>query len=356
MELSLILAVLLFFILISSCNNYEYNKLVFMDKDSTIQLKGVAIIFVILAHMKLMYYFDAKAIGNFGAIGVDIFLMLSGYGVYKSYKKRGVGIDFILRRLKKIYTPLIIVVLLELVWRIYGEKSNYSIHRIITFFTGFDTKRTLDGTYWYISFILLWYAIFFIIYRYSKHKKISIILLFCFSYLFKVSKFISPIGDLSWQYSLHFISFPFGILVATYERNIIELLNKDMYKLIIIVLVIGSISSHYVFSGNSEYYWLYDINVSMIFIFLGVLLQSLGFMSKFLKSIGNISYEVYLVEMQILTYLNLTKLIGNKFVGDIAEIMFCFIAGYALNKFIDKFQILTSNVLKIIKKDYAVND
>ncbi|WP_234123302.1 acyltransferase family protein [Clostridium hydrogenum] len=342
-----IFAVVLMLILLSSYRKYEYDKMAIIDRKLTCQLKGMAIIFVVLAHMTLMYYLDLKTIGNFGAIGVDIFLILSGYGIYKSYTKKGICKQFVVKRLKTIYVPFIIVVLFEVLWRFYSENAHYSLYRLITFFTGFDAKRILDGTYWYISYIILWYLIFIIVYKFSKYKILNLILLFYFAYLFKVSKFIDPVKDLSWQYSIHFIAFPIGVLVASYEGKIIKLLANNVYKLVIAILVVGSISAHYVFSYNSDYYWLYNFNVAMFFIVTAIFLQSLGFMSKFLNFVGNISYEIYLVEMQILIYINIPNLVGNKFLGNIIEILCCFAVGFILKWFIKAVQKIISKGLEI---------
>ncbi|WP_234123300.1 acyltransferase family protein [Clostridium hydrogenum] len=314
-------------ILVSFHRNYQYDNRVIIDKKLTCQLKGIAIILVLLAHMTLMCYLDLRMVGNFGAIGVDIFLILSGYGIYKSYLKSGISKEFIIKRLKKIYLPFIIVIGFEVFWRIYRENVHYTIFQLIIFFTGFDLKRTLDGTYWYISFILLWYLIFSVIYKISKNKILNIILLFYFSYLFKLLRFVEPISDLSWQYSIHFIVFPVGVLIANYEKKILNLLTQNAYKLVILVLFIGSISVHYIFLYNKEYYWLYSLNLTIFFMVIAIFLQHLGFVSKLLDFVGGISYEIYLVEMQILIYFNFPSLVGGRFLGNIIEILACIVAG-----------------------------
>lgn len=331
-------------ILASFHRNYRYDNRVIIDKKLTCQLKGIAIILVLLAHMTLMYYLDLRMVGNFGAIGVDIFLILSGYGIYKSYLKNGISREFIIKRLKKIYLPFVIAVSFEVLWRMYRENVKYSMYKLIIFFTGFDLERTLDGTYWYISFILLWYLIFSVIYKISKNKILNIILLFYFSYLFKLLRFVGPISDLSWQYSIHFIAFPVGVLIANYEKKIVNLLTQNVYKLVILVLFIGSISVHYIFLYNKEYYWLYSFNVTMFFMVIAIFFQYLGFVSKLLDFIGRISYEIYLVEMQILIYFNFPSLVGGRFLGNIIEILVCIMAGVILRVIIKVIERIGSKI------------
>ena len=50
-----------------------------ITRQETLFIKGIAILFVILSHMGL---FDCG-----GTIGVHLFLIVSGYGIYCSYKK-----------------------------------------------------------------------------------------------------------------------------------------------------------------------------------------------------------------------------------------------------------------------------
>ena len=333
MYTAMILIIFLFLIAVSSDYKYEYDKNVILDKKLTSQLKGIAIIFVLIGHMTIMNFLNNyKAFQNFGSFGVDIFLILSGYGLYKSYVKKGISKDFVIKRISTIYIPFIIVVLIEIPFKTYKQNYYFSYKQILTFLTGFDIKVTLDATLWYISFILLWYLIFCIIYRHSKYKKLNILLLFYFSYLFELSKFIP--GTLCWEYSLHYITFPVGVLIATYEKEFIKLVEFNVNKLIIIILFISSLYIHYIFRSNGNYYWLYDLNIALLIIFIGTLLQSLNIMSRFLKFTGEIAFEIYLVENEFMTYYNFPKIIGNRILGNILEILSCYIIGFLLNRLV----------------------
>lgn len=330
----IILIIILFLIAVSSNHKYEYEKDVIIDKKLTSQLKGTAIIFVLLGHMTLMNFLNFKPIQDIGSFGADIFLVVSGYGIYKSYLKKGINKNFVIKRISTIYIPFIIAVLFGIFLRIYKQNSKFTLKQIFIFLSGFDINRTLDGAYWYISFILLWYFIFCIIYKYSKVRKLNIILLFFFSYLFKLSTFITPVSSLSWQYSLHYITFPIGVFIAAYEKELMKVLVPNIYKLMIIILVITSYCTHYIFRFNETYYWLYDLSISLLILFIFIFSQSLGIMSRFLKFAGDISFEIYLVEMQILSYFNFPIRIGNKIIGNILEIICCFIVGYILNRLV----------------------
>lgn len=340
--------IMLILILISSNNSYEYNKNVIMDKKLTTQLKGIAIIFVLLAHMTLMTFLNYRTIGNFGAIGVDIFLLLSGYGLYKSYEKKGINKDFIIKRVSTIYVPFIIAVIIDVFLKIYICNIRFSLKQILFFLSGFGANRILDGTYWYISFILLWYFVFCLIYKFSRFKNLNLILLFYFSYLFYLSNFMYNVQFLTWQFSLHFIAFPLGVLIATHEKKLIRVLIPDIYKLSIIILLITCFFTHYIYRFNSDYYWLYDLNIALLVIFIFLFLQSYNIMSKFLEFIGNISYGIYLVEMQILTYFYFPSIVHNKIIGDIIELILCLVAGFLLDKLSKTIKTLIFNKNKKI--------
>lgn len=345
--------IILFLIVVSSNYKSEYENNVIIDKKLTSQLKGIAIIFVLLGHMTISNLLDYKSIENFGAFGVDIFLLLSGYGLYKSYLKKGITKNFVIKRISTIYIPFIIVVLIEIFLKIYKQNYNFTFKQISVFLSGFDINRTLDGTYWYISFILLWYFIFCIIYKYSKSRKFNIILLFCISCLFKLSTLIDPLKSLSWQYSLHYITFPIGVLIATYEKEFMKVLVSIIYKLMIIILFITSFCTRYIFNLNDDFYWLYDLNIALLMLAIFIFFQSLGIMSRFLNFTGHISFEIYLVEIQILTYFNFSNIIGNKIIGDIIYIICCFIVGFILNRLVKVIKQLMFNKIDI---GYSINN
>lgn len=129
-------------------------------------LMGIAILWVILYHMvaKGTEYFDFKflnALFNQGDSGVDIFLFLSGWGCYFSYKKYSI-LEFYKRRLIRII-PLYIIICLVYIFAINGDLIDF-FSCISTF--GFWSRGVWYD--WYIPGILLFYLLYPLIGKSAK--------------------------------------------------------------------------------------------------------------------------------------------------------------------------------------------
>ena len=87
-----------------------------------------------------------------GVLGVDIFFLISGYGLVKSAGERGVGRSFLWNRLKTCYLPYLLVVglimLLEGGFQDLGDLKDYLV----------------GNEYWYICVQMVLYACFFVCY------------------------------------------------------------------------------------------------------------------------------------------------------------------------------------------------
>lgn len=81
-----------------------------LSSQMAVFFKGVAIIMVIISHIISKCY-DASYITNlFGTGGTSIFLLLSGYGLYSSYKNKGIEIkSFWESKINKIFIPYILI-------------------------------------------------------------------------------------------------------------------------------------------------------------------------------------------------------------------------------------------------------
>ena len=112
-------------------------------------LRGIAILMVLLGHCGYI------VMG--GAGGVALFLVLSGFGLNLSCEKSGLAFYWN-RRIRKVWLPAIIVGAFNILTM--GVKS--WPHRI-TMLLGFDLGMNLDKTMWYVSFILVWYLVYYIL-------------------------------------------------------------------------------------------------------------------------------------------------------------------------------------------------
>ncbi|MRI80821.1 acyltransferase family protein [Aerococcaceae bacterium DSM 109653] len=81
---------------------YEYQ---FMDKIHTSIIKGIAILLVVTVHVDA-FWSKVGGIQFIGGVGVALFLICSGYGLYCSYEKFGLK-DFFKKNCKNISTIFI---------------------------------------------------------------------------------------------------------------------------------------------------------------------------------------------------------------------------------------------------------
>ncbi len=130
-------------------------KALFGREDSYL-LRGIAILMVMASHyaVSCAEWINNPQITLFGSklgkYGVDIFFLISGYGMVKSTAGRRLDFRFIWKRMQNTYLPyLIIAGIIELTAG--GEMTGA---RILRYLLGVD--------YWFISLILMLYLAFFL--------------------------------------------------------------------------------------------------------------------------------------------------------------------------------------------------
>ena len=137
-----------------------------MNIDHTNQLKGLAIMMVIFSHIG--YFLDAGnrflyPLSVAGGVGVNIFLFLSGYGLTISeLKYHHNPIKFYLKRLKRVFLPMWIVLIFFLLLDIFLLNINYPFKTLFYLAVGFvpdaDIYTTFNSPLWYFTFIPVSYT------------------------------------------------------------------------------------------------------------------------------------------------------------------------------------------------------
>lgn len=133
-----------------------------------VELMGIATLLVLLNHSKIFewngHFGILKKLFSEGGMGVDIFLLLSGIGMYYSFVKSKDRGEFYKRRFLRIipiYLPLAIIFLAIIEYLGRFNVINYVL-RVMT--VSFWING--DGIYWYVSYILVFYLLYPFIYRY----------------------------------------------------------------------------------------------------------------------------------------------------------------------------------------------
>lgn len=271
-----------------------------IDKSVSAEMKAIAIIMVIAGHFLSNYYRVSPSLAiTLGTGGVTIFLMLSGYGLINSYYKNGLHADYWTKKFKKIYVPYLIVTVIWIaVAKLYTLGATVVFKNLIML----DFNRAIDGTMWYLSYLLIWYVLFFAIFVFEYSTAAKLALLFCFSFLFYKANEMSVFSDCSYQFCRNAFSFPLGVLIGAVS----ELVRKrktardgSLHNVLPIALTVIAIAEIAVFLRlNSDSKELVQINgVSEFWLVLMLCSKTTGSrIERALLAVSQISYFLYLIE------------------------------------------------------------
>lgn len=255
--------------------------------DQSVLGKTIAIILVVFGHLGF--------IQKGGAIGVSIFLVLSGYGLTKSYEKIKYDLrGYWKKRVVNVYIPFVICSF-GIISVLYLTKSPIlnaisEKNRIILGALGFP-NNLYDPTMWYISYIFMMYLAFWLTFNFFEKRimRVVAILIFC-GIVGVLSLFIysNAVGVY-----LYVFSFPIGVIFALY--NNIELFFDNALKKQRIIICIGMfILLVYLSDKHILFYECLTIYTSLFII--SILKRMQCFRNKKLLIIGKASYIIYLLE------------------------------------------------------------
>lgn len=259
------------------------------DRKLTEAFRGVAILLIMIQH--LAGHLGTNIFTPFGGIGVTIFLVLSGFGLNESLKKNGIN-GFITKKFYRIWLPFF---LFYAFLYLYKEKLD-----IISFIKNiFSIEQS--GYYWYIHYLLRCYITFWIISKYTQRYKWLVYSLFI-TYSFFATD--APRAE-------QCLSFPMGVLLSDKKEYLLNLKIKNATVFLIIFSFIGVtcllIKQLPIIREYFDTYLYYFIELGIklplglsMILFLWIL-PSKYVISPFVTLCGVLSYELYLVHMQMLS-------------------------------------------------------
>lgn len=184
---NLVIIIMLFFISVLFLGKRQSWKI--LDRNQTNQLRGISILSIIVGHL-WVHVSSIKPSLLMGGEGVALFLVLSGFGLTRSfYEKKPSITSFFIRRIERIMFPywfitfIIIVLDYVILARVYSPKDI-----VLTLF-GINISSTtyhIDYVRWYITLLLFWYIIFgFLVrvttpfYRIVTLMLVAVVIFFC---------------------------------------------------------------------------------------------------------------------------------------------------------------------------------
>jgi peptidoglycan/LPS O-acetylase OafA/YrhL len=187
---------------------------------ATQELKGVAILGVLFGHIGYFLVDDNRFLFplSIGAgVGVNIFLFLSGYGLTLGMMKKPLpALTFYRKRAVKIFIPfwlaLIGFFVLDALVLHRTYSTAYIARSLLGFFPRADMADDVNSVFWYITWILFYYALMPLVFIRGRAWLSALILLV----LGQALVWWDPIAiDLVTRlYKVHTVAFPLGMLLA----------------------------------------------------------------------------------------------------------------------------------------------
>ena len=275
-------------------------------------LRGFSILLVFLYHLKLPYF-------DKGYLGVDIFLVISGYVITNSYLKNQNNIYlFYKKRFFRIFPPLIIFSIFVFIACLLLATPNISFKKSflgslfgITNIMSLKSYTISEANYfvsifedpfhhtWSLGLEIQFYILFPLLFIFLKNLNLQniLIILIIFFTLF-LSIYFAKINP-NWTFyftGLRLWEFLFGCLCVFYNKTILKFLNypKLIFIIFIIILQLDNL--------NPIIYNLTAVIFASIFIV--ILNKKKLFFEKPFISFGNISYSFYLYHLPVIYFCN----------------------------------------------------
>ncbi len=315
-------------------------------------LKGFSIFTIVIFHYFQYLKISPKInqVINFGGTGIHLFLLLSGFGLWYSYLNKPIKfIDFIKRRFGKIYIPYVSIViisaLISLLIPIF-DNSWYALFGHLLFYKMFDNN--IIGSYgyqlWFISTIIQFYLIFYILIYLKKKLKDGWFIGLGFAISLGWSVLIIILGKESLRNWNSFMfqylwEFMLGILIADYLYNGKLKTNYNTYFIAGISIISIFLYALFALKFGQVGKVLNDIPALLGYSGFAILIYKLNwkFINNFFLFTGKIAFSVYLLHILFLLILKNIFIIppSYKFIIVVLSLILTYLASFYYDKVIN---------------------
>lgn len=270
-------------------SNPTKNKCVDLEitKEVSMIMKGFAIFFVVITHLPFdIPFFSLRGLGGWG---VSTFLFLSGYGMEKTYQTHG-NKGFWKKRLTNTYVPFLVAMFIQLIVRLCINDVRFRLLMIPSFF-GLYPGNKIDGSMWFIPYIFLWYAVFFLSTFFKKSIIVRMIVLLYFSIIiFCISLLPAFNAGAANLYVFVFIS---GVLLANVNLKLYHI-KKWMLFFLFAIFSISWYGVRYFDKANISAYLFYSIAPLFVLCLSQFVFQTR--IRRWFVFVGKQSYHIFLFE------------------------------------------------------------
>ena len=288
-------------------------------QDSTLVLKGMAIVLLLLGHVSQQCVVGSEALPFriTGNAAVIIFLFVSGVGLAKKYHLQ-VDKLFWLKRIKKLIMPVWLSLALFLALNFLLIEHTAPVVQLVLNFCGIFWTKFPNSPCWFITYILFLYAVYFVaaLLPVNRITKIAVLFLLPFIAAWLIIETGSTDHFILWpQYSL---VFPAGVVCGLNTRHLKKINDKlfDFSPIIFIGCMLIMLGlywtglavyriSHLVSSELLTQLVFALVNPVALILFLMLFvgwLETKGLHSGMLHFFGKYSFEMYLLHFPFMVY------------------------------------------------------
>jgi fucose 4-O-acetylase-like acetyltransferase len=218
----------------------------YFSLENTTCLKGILAVCVVISHLwgmlsignsKLSDGFIGLMIGLisdcFAYLSVAMFLFISGYGLYKQYEKQGAV--YINRFLQKRVLPLYLINVILIVF--YSISNAILANEIpwLAILQSFLFGGTIVSKGWYIQAIIVWYLLFFMVFKFIKNDKLKILTMIGAYFIYLAVCLVMELSSTWYEGAFCLV---LGIIYAKYFNKLNEFIaDKKRFVLSILLFI-----------------------------------------------------------------------------------------------------------------------
>ena len=302
------------------------------------ELMGWAILWIMMLHFDFNQIKPLGFIAQYGYAGVEIFILVSGFGVFFSLEKDNSIIRFYKKRLLRIFPTYYLLGIIASLLLFHDSILSYLFrYSTIGFWTG--------GIYWewYIPSIVMLYIIAPVLKQFFDRKLFVLLCTIAFAILFLVYYIIDKdIVDRAHFFFFYRIpAFIFGMACAYWLKHRVS--NKYYILILIIGIPLFAIlfpQHHQVYNYKNFSFLFLLPTTTFVFILIS---KYIHFLSPIMALMGKASLEIYLIQSMFYHQINSSHIVIPSLWHDtitIALIVLCSILGIIVHWLIDKSGIL----------------